>query len=155
MNGLVRRFIKTAIFFLVLGLLLGAWMLVQRELYGVWPPPYVVAAHKHVVFVGFVMFMILGVALWLFPKALPGDPRYRPGRVEVVYWLLFCGTLLRFAGELLRAYRDGPWLGWLVVLAGLAQVASLLLYVWTIWYRIRPTRRELRGRQEDAGSEAE
>jgi hypothetical protein len=155
MNDLVRRYIKTAFFFLLLGLLLGGWMLVQRELYGIWPPPYVIAAHKHVVFVGFVMFMILGVALWLFPKALPDDPRYRTGLIEVVYWLLFCGTLARFAGDLLRAYRDGPWLGWLVVLAGFAQVASLLLYVWTIWHRIRPTKRELRDRRNAAGSDTE
>ena len=68
MNALVRRFIKTAVMFLAIGLLTGVYMLVQRELYGTWPTPYVVSAHTHAVFVGFVMFMILGVALWLFPK---------------------------------------------------------------------------------------
>jgi len=155
MNDLVRRYIKTAFLFLVLGLLLGGWMLVQRELSGVWPPAYVIAAHKHVIFVGFVMFMILGVALWLFPKPLPDDPHYRDGLIEVVYWLLLGGTLARFAGELLRAYRDGAGLGWLIVVAGIAQLASLLLYMWTIWYRIRPTKRELRSRRKDAGSDRE
>ncbi len=155
MSELVRRYIKTAFFFLLLGLVLGGGMLVQRELYGVWPPAYMIAAHKHVIFVGFVMFMILGVALWLFPKPLPDDPRYRDGLIEASYWLLLGGTLVRFAGELLRAYQGWPGLGWLVVLAGFAQVASLLLYVWTIWYRIRPTKRELRSRRDETNSERE
>lgn len=148
MNALVRRFIKTAVIFLAIGLLTGAYILVRRELFGIWPQPYVVSAHTHAVFVGFVMFMILGVALWLFPKPLRSDPRYRPALIETVYWLLLSGTLLRFLGELARAYINIPSLAWLILLAGVAQVASLLLYVWTMWYRIRPTMRELRGGQE-------
>ena len=148
MNALVRRFIKTALIFLAIGLITGAYMLLRRELCGIWPLQYMVSAHTHVVFVGFVMFMILGVALWLFPKPLRNDSRYRTGLIETVYWLLLTGTLLRFLGELAKAYYNMPLLTWLVVLAGLTQVMSLLLYVWTMWYRIRPTMRELRGDQE-------
>ena len=144
MNALVRRFIKTAVIFLAIGLLTGTYLLVRRELFGIWPQPYEVSAHTHAVFVGFVMFMILGVALWLFPKPLRSDPRYRPALIETVYWLLLGGTLLRFIGEMARAYTNMPSLAWVVLLAGFAQVASLLLYVWTMWYRIRPTMRELR-----------
>jgi hypothetical protein len=55
MTALVRRFIKTAIGFLAAGLLLGLYMLVRRELFGVWPGAYLISAHTHVVFVGFVM----------------------------------------------------------------------------------------------------
>lgn len=144
MTDIVRRFIKTGILFLVLGLLLGAYMLVRRELFGDWPRAYAVSAHTHAVFVGFVMFMILGVALWIFPKPLQDDRRYRPVLIETVYWLLLGGTLARFVGELLRAFSDLPWLAWLTVLGGLAQVAALLLYVWTMWSRIRPSARQLR-----------
>jgi hypothetical protein len=37
-----------------------------------------------------------------------------------------------------------------VLLGGIAQVAGLLLYVWTMWYRIRPSARQLReGRQDE------
>ena len=34
---------------------LGVYMLVRRELFGVWPHPYLVSAHAHAVLVGFVM----------------------------------------------------------------------------------------------------
>jgi hypothetical protein len=149
-TALVRRFIKTGIGFLVAGLLLGLYMLVRRELYGSWPGAYFISAHTHVVFVGFVMFMILGVALWLFPKPLVHDSRYRTSSIEAVYWLLLCGTLLRVSAELARAWSDLTLLAWPVLLGGAAQVAGLLLYVWTMWYRIRPSARQLReGREGD------
>ena len=153
MNPLVRRFIKTAFGFLVLGVLLGLTMLVQRELGGGWPPPYVVSAHKHAIFVGFVMFMILGVALWIFPRAQADDPRFRTGHIELVYWLLLTGTLARFTGELLRGYAGLSAMGGVIVAGGAAQVASFLLYIWTMWYRIRPAGRGRRQETERSGSD--
>lgn len=62
MYTLVRRFIKMGIVFLFSGLLLGAWILVRRDIFGIWPHPHLVSAHAHAVLVGFVMFFILGVA---------------------------------------------------------------------------------------------
>lgn len=151
MTPLVRRFIKTALSFLALGVLLGAYMLMRREFAGVWPGPYLVSAHTHAVFLGFVMFMIVGVSLWIFPKPLRGDPRYREGRVEAVYWLLLGGTVARFGGETARAFGDHALLPWLVGIGGLAQVVGLLLYAWTMWYRIRPSKRQLREMRGDPG----
>jgi heme/copper-type cytochrome/quinol oxidase subunit 1 len=141
---LVRRFIKTGIAFLVLGLLLGFWLMVQRELLGVWPHPNLVSAHAHAVLVGFVMFLILGVALWLFPRAPKDDTRYRPGRAEAAYWILLVATAGRFVAEASRAWTDAGWLGWVVVLGGLGQIVGLLLYFWTMWPRIRPVGSQIR-----------
>ena len=99
MHTIVRRFIKTGIVFPLTGLALGAYMLVRRELTGSWPNPYLVSAHTHLVLVGFVMFMILGVALWLFPRPYRYDVRYRPALIEASYWLLLMGTSGRFVAE--------------------------------------------------------
>lgn len=118
----VRRFIKTGIGFLFFGLLIGAWMIIQRELLGTWPGPYLVSAHAHAVQLGFVMFLILGVALWLFPKPPAEDPRYRPGRISAAYWILTVATATRVAGEIARSEVDVAGLRWLVALAGLGQV---------------------------------
>ncbi|MBU2478108.1 MAG: cbb3-type cytochrome c oxidase subunit I, partial [Gammaproteobacteria bacterium] len=139
----------TAILFLVLGLALGLFMLIRRELFNEWPPAYVISAHTHAVFVGFVMFMILGVALWLFPKPLQHDRRNRPVFIEAVYWFLLMGTLARFSGEMARAYSDMPLLTGLILIGGIAQVTALLLYVWVMWKRIRPSARRMREGEGD------
>ena len=137
MHTIVRRFIKTGIVFLLVGLALGGYMIVVRELTGRWPDPYLVSAHTHAVLVGFVMFMILGVALWLFPRPHRDDVRYRPALIEASYWLLLLGTSGRFAAEVARASLHTSSLRWLVVFGGLSQAAGLGVYVWTMWSRIR------------------
>jgi heme/copper-type cytochrome/quinol oxidase subunit 1 len=141
---LVRRFIKTGILFLAAGLALGLYMLAQRELLGIHTHPYLRSAHVHAVFFGFVMFMILGVALWLFPRAAKGDTRYRPELIAAAYWMLTISTAGRFAGETSRAWIDAGWLRWFVLLTGVGQVAGVALYFFTMWTRIRPVGSHLR-----------
>ena len=144
MFTLVRRFIKTAIVFLVVGLLLGSYLMVRRELYGEFANPYLRSAHVHAVAIGFVMFLILGVALWLFPRAPKEDRRYSPQRIAVVYWLLTISTAVRFVTEGSRAWSDSRALAWIVVVSGFGQLVGLLLYFWTMWSRIRPVGSHLR-----------
>jgi hypothetical protein len=144
MYTLVRRFIKTGIGFLFAGMLLGSWVLVRRELFGEWPHPHLVSAHTHAVQVGFILFLILGVALWLFPRAAKDDTRYTPARAEAAYWILAVATGTRFLAEASRAWWDAPVLRWAVVLGGLGQVAGLAVYFWTMWTRIRPVGSHLR-----------
>jgi heme/copper-type cytochrome/quinol oxidase subunit 1 len=144
MYTLVRRFIKTGVTFLGLGLLLGFWLMFQREILGIWPHPNLVSAHMHAVMVGFVMFMIMGVALWLFPRAAKEDTRYTPRRAAASYWILLVATGSRFVAEAARAWVTLDWLGWVVVLGGLGQIVGLAVYFWTMWPRIRPVGSHLR-----------
>lgn len=144
MYTLVRRFIKTGIAFLAVGLALGLWMLARRELLGRFPTSYEVSAHTHAILVGFVMMMILGVALWLFPRPEKSDVRYRPERAELAYWLLLVGTGGRVIGELLRHAVSAPWLRWAIVLCGAAQVAAFVVFFHTMWPRIRPVGSQVR-----------
>jgi len=137
MHSLVRRYIKTAIGFLVAGLGIGGWMILRRELWGVYATAYETSAHTHAIFVGFVMMMILGVALWLFPRPEKTDTRYRPALAEASYWLLTVGTAVRVIGELLRVSSSALWLRLLVVASGLIQIAGILVFFFTMWSRIR------------------
>lgn len=144
MYTLVRRFIKTGIAFLFTGLTLGAILLVRRELLGLWPHPHLVSAHAHAVLVGFVMFLILGVALWLFPRAAKDDRRYSPTRAALAYWILLTSTASRFVAEMARAWSGSQVLAWIVVVGGLGQIVGLGVYFWTMWSRIRPVGSHLR-----------
>jgi heme/copper-type cytochrome/quinol oxidase subunit 1 len=138
MHTLVRRYIKTAIVFLAVGLAIGTWMIVRRELFGRFPTSYEISAHTHAVFVGFVMELILGVALWLFPRPAKDDTRYRPELIAAAYWLLTAATAARIAGELARAVVSSLPLRWLVVVSGAGQALAILLFFSTMWSRIRP-----------------
>ena len=148
MHSLVRRYVKTAIAFLLAGLAIGGWMVVRRELWLRAPTAYEVSAHTHALLVGFIMMMILGVALWLFPRPGRGDTRYRPRMAEAAYWLVTLGTAGRTLGELLRPTVPSLALRWAVVLCSLAQIAGIALFFHTVWARIRAVgsaAREARG----------
>ncbi|MCC6931520.1 MAG: cbb3-type cytochrome c oxidase subunit I [Gemmatimonadaceae bacterium] len=137
MHTLVRRYIKTGIAFLVIGLLIGLWILVQREVGRTWPSPYQVSAHTHAILVGFVMMMIQGVALWLFPRPEKDDARYDPRLASAAYWCMTVGTALRLAGELARIASQAPALRVAVVIGGALQVAGIAIFFYTMWSRVR------------------
>jgi heme/copper-type cytochrome/quinol oxidase subunit 1 len=137
MPPLVRRYLKTAIGFLLLGLALGVYMLARRELRGIWPTPWWTSAHTHAILVGFVMMTILGVALWMFPRPAKEDTQFNPLLAEAAYWLLTLGTAGRVLGELLRPGNSGLLLRWGVVAWGTAQAVGLAIFFWTMWTRIR------------------
>lgn len=150
MHSLVRRFLKTGVAFLAAGLLLGVWMMAERDLLGRFPSPYLVSAHTHAILVGSVMMMILGVALWLFPRPAKEDTRYAPRVAEAAYWLVTLGTAARVLGEVLRprAAADALWLRAATFAAGVLQAVGILLFFYTMWSRIRPVgsrQREARG----------
>lgn len=136
MNPLVRRFLRSAIFFLAIGLLLGLWMLYARE-FGSLLPPRIRSAHTHVLLVGFVMLMITGVALWMFPRPRVDDVMFQPGLAAAAWWGIAGGTLLRVMLEL--GLGAAPSTAWRVLLfgAGIAQVVGVLLFFGTMWTRIR------------------
>lgn len=147
MHTQVRRFIKTGIVFLLLGLVLGGWMLVERELYHHYPSTYLLSAHTHLIAVGFVMQMILGVALWLFPRPASDDTRYRPTLITVSWWCVTVGTASRAIGELLRPFDTSGTLGWFIVFSGAAQLVGLMVFFYTMWTRIRAVGSKIREAQ--------
>jgi heme/copper-type cytochrome/quinol oxidase subunit 1 len=143
MPPLVRRYLRTAVAFLALGLALGVWMLAARE-FGLPLPPRAQSAHTHVLLVGFVMFMISGVALWMFPRAAKDDHRYRPALAEWAYWCLAIGTAGRGALELATGPVEPVAMRIAIVAGGVAQAAGLLLFFFMMLPRIRTTLAEPR-----------
>ena len=141
---MVRYFIKTAVIFLLAGLTLGTVLLIRRELYGVYAAGPLLSAHTHAVLLGFGLYLIMGVALWLFPKPAKDDTRYTPERIKIVYWLLTPATALRFVAEIAKAFVAAGWLSWVIVLTGIAQFAAIALYFFTMWTRIRSVGSHLR-----------
>lgn len=137
MTPLIRRYIKTSFAFLLAGLLLGAYLVVGQFVLDVYPPRLLVTAHAHLLLVGFMLMMVMGVATWMFPRPARDDRRYRPELAEAVYWVMTAATAIRAAAEI--GVATAGWLGlrWLIALGGLGQLAGTALFVLNMWWRVR------------------
>jgi cbb3-type cytochrome oxidase subunit 1 len=134
---LVRRYVKTSFAFLVAGLLVGGYVLVGQHALGTYPSRLLVTAHVHLLLVGFMLMIVMGVATWMFPRPPRGDGRYRPGLAEATYWVVTIATVLRAAGEILAGATGTPGLRLLIAAGGLGQLLAAALFVVNMWSRIR------------------
>ncbi|MFA7228152.1 MAG: hypothetical protein WC061_03880 [Melioribacteraceae bacterium] len=138
MFSTVRYFIKTSIIFLVIGILTGFYMLVEKNYYGIWPHPDLVSAHTHLILLGSVMMMIMGVALWFFPRPEKDDPLYKPGLILACYYIMTISTAVRFIGQVLSSLITvSEILKLVLLLSAMGQVAGLILFFVSMWGRIR------------------
>ena len=96
MTPLVRRYIKTSFVFLLVGLLLGGWIVVAEFVAGRYPPRLFITAHVHLLLVGFMLMMVMGVATWMFPRPAKDDTRYRPELVVEALTALEAGLDMVF-----------------------------------------------------------
>lgn len=137
MPPLTLRFLRTAAGFLFIGIALGLWLLIGRELRGVWPAPHLVSAHAHLLLVGSVLSTILGTALWLFPRPVSTDRRVRAWHGEAAYWCITVGTVARTAGEVARASSGASMWRWMTVIGGILQLTGLAFGLLALRTRVR------------------
>lgn len=129
-----RLFIKTALVYLVLGVMAGAWMLLRQA--GV-PLPAVAnlyTVHIHLIGLGFFMMMVCGVALWMFPRQ-SGESREQAARDPLAwtsYYLITIGLAVRCLALLLPALLGNMVLG----ISAVLQAAGVVTFVIAIWPRV-------------------
>lgn len=140
----VRYFIKTSIIFLIVGILTGLYMAVKRYIFAEGYSQELVSAHMHLLLVGFMLMLIMGVAIWFFPRAEKTDKRYDPDRIRIVYWLMTIGTSLRFIFSVFLTIYYVDFNKWMIALSSTLQVIAIILYFYTIWGRIRPVGSQIR-----------
>ncbi len=140
----VRYFIKTSIIFLITGILTGVYMSLAQNIFYTAYGVELKSAHTHIILVGSVMMMIMGVALWFFPKAQKDDSKYDPDKIRIAYWLMTSSTALRFVFQVIAAFIFAEWTGWLITVFSIFQVAAIIYFFYAIWGRIRPVGSHLR-----------
>jgi len=144
MFSTVRYFIKTSLTFLFIGLLTGIYMSVNRYIFFNGNHPSLVSAHTHLILVGSVMMMIMGVALWFFPKPAKEDKRYNPSLILFTYWLITIATSLRFIFQVLESFSISELYSYLVTITSILQVIAFVLFFYSMWGRIRSVGSHLR-----------
>lgn len=135
MPALARWYIKTALIFFIAGLMVGVVQAVGGPLAelgaGLTPVYY------HLLMVGWVTQLILGVAIWMFPKFSQAQPRGNEKLAWAAYILLNLGLLMRVAGEPLNSlYTSAGWGALLVISAALQWLGGMLI-IGSLWRRVK------------------
>jgi cbb3-type cytochrome oxidase subunit 1 len=93
----ILRFIRSSLFWLAVGVLLGVAL-------ALWPQLLLYrAAHMHANLLGFVSMMIFGVAYHVLPRFV-GRPLYSRRLAEVHLWIANAGLALLVGGWMLRPH---------------------------------------------------
>ncbi len=137
MPRLVRWFIKAGLIYLMMALTTGV-LLQARTVIEL--PSWMATLHPvyiHLLTVGWITQLIIGVAYWMFPKF----SRERPHGSEFLGWATFVtlniGLFLRLLSEPRVTMRSEPDLGWLLALSAVLQTVAGWLFVVNIWLRVK------------------
>lgn len=129
-----RWFVKTSLVCLLLASALGTLQFGWGALFEPAPPPWLRPLHLHLGTVGWLINMVFGVALWMFPMPKGATrefrPRYPRGAAIACYLALNFGLALRFVAEPLGS----PALG---LACGILQTAGIAIGLLVLWPRIR------------------
>lgn len=138
MFSTVRYFIKTSIIFLLIGIITGLYLLIASNYFNSWSHPDLVSAHTHIILVGSVMMMIMGVALWFFPRPGKDDKLYKPDLILAAYFIITTSTLIRYFSQVISAIvLPNELLKFLVTISSIGQVLGIIIFFISIWGRIR------------------
>lgn len=141
MPPIARILIKAAFVYFVAAFLLGALMMLDRWLsFSRWLR-VVYLSQMHLLVVGWITQLAIGVAYWMFPR-LRKEQDSQPRGSDTLAWTTFiclnAGLLLRFVFEPFYLMGAQPWLAALMALSGVLQAMAAVAFGLLIWARIRP-----------------
>jgi hypothetical protein len=141
-----RIFVKTSLISLILAFVWGAAMAIAESA-AIPINPIWAVEHAHLAFVGWLVNVVIGIALWLLPLARDVYPatagRYPPKMPFVMYGLLNGGLMLRIASE--PFVSAGVIARATLIVGSLAQVAAIALFTIVAWRRVRAPKRPAPG----------
>jgi hypothetical protein len=136
-----RLFVKAGLLWLFATFALGALMLGAKAL-GMAIPPGGAVVHSHMGFVGWLVNLVIGIALWFLPvnraRFKDNRGRYPIAWVRAVFVLLNGGLLLRILAEPLfdSAFYPPVTAAALLISAGM-QLLAIITFIVIAWSRVR------------------
>ncbi len=135
MPALTRWYIKTSLVYFILALLAGILLAVQSVWKALLPNLSLFPVYFHLLAEGWLTFLILGVAFWMFPKYSKEKPRGSELLGWASYILINTGLLLRILSEPESAYNTSA--GWLLVVSAVLQWTGGMAFVINTWSRVK------------------
>jgi hypothetical protein len=136
-----RLFVKTSLLWLGAAFVAGGVMLIFKA-FGFAIPSWSSTLHAHMAFVGWLVNLVIGIALWFLPVNRTRFPnnrgRYPIVAVRWVYGLLNAGLLLRLLFEpLIDAYGRAAWFSFALSASAVSQVVAVAMFCAIAWQRVR------------------
>ena len=132
MDPFVRRFIRSSLVWLGVGVTLGVVMAVHPAAAAFRP------AHLHANLLGFVSMMIFGVAYHVMPR-FTGKPLHSVRAATLHLWVANLGLAGMVSGFILRIYRWGLGAA-LLAAGGVLAATGAFLFIYNIWRTLEPPR---------------
>lgn len=134
---LTRTFLKASLLYFVAGLLTGLLVSADSAFDLDLPVSGLLPVYFHMLMVGWISQLILGIVFWMFPKYSREQPRGSEALGWATFWLLNVGLLLRVVSEPLLTQGSSILWGWVLVLSSLLQWLAGLTFVANTWGRIK------------------
>jgi len=130
-----RWMIRSSLIYLLVGVLIGASLLLEKA-YPIFPQLWVLLpVHIEILIFGFIIQFTLGTAYWILPRFLEGKPRGNPLAAKLIVGLLNSGIILNVMSFLNIVHKEGTLVGRSL------EVASVILFVSLHWNRIASYRK--------------
>ncbi|MEQ8525897.1 hypothetical protein [Gracilimonas sp.] len=128
---ITRLFLKTGMVYFLGALLVG--VILQVDSLGI---PNLVPTFWHMLMVGWITQIIMGVSLWMFPGRIKEESFQNQKWAWLTYAFLNLGLILRFISEPMIILSEGYHWKILLVISAILQFGAVLCYVTEIWPRV-------------------
>lgn len=141
MPPITRYFIKSGMIYFVLGIVLAFY----AELPGVKTGALLLPVYWHMLVIGWLTQIIMGVSIWMFPRTKKQRQNIQSFTAVAAFWTLNAGLILRILAEpFIPIVQSGLMFTVIIVLSSGLQVLSVIFYLIEIWPRIQPRKRPVR-----------
>lgn len=129
-----RLFIKSGILYLIAGIILS----LISEIPDLGLSPLLLPVYWHMIVVGWITQIIMGVSYWMFPRATKGKRNTNSKIILASFITLNAGLLLRFIAEpFIPLISNNELIFWSIVISSILQLTAIILYIMEIWPRVR------------------
>jgi len=133
MPKVTRLFIKSGFIYLFLGIV----MTLVAELPQVNTSALLLPVYWHMIVIGWVTQVIMGVSIWMFPRRKRSRENIESVSVLLSFWTLNTGLILRFSAEpFIPLFHGNSAIVLVVVISSLLHIAAVFFYVIEIWPRV-------------------
>lgn len=142
MTTISRLFIKSGIVYFLAGIFLAF----LAELPFIQTGTLLLPVYWHMLVIGWVTQVIMGVSIWMFPRKKRDQKKKENVLVWAAFWTLNTGLILRFISEpFLPLFRDNAIVTYSIILSSILQLTGVMCYIAEIWPRVQPKKTRKKG----------